>query len=169
MICNQLEQTMALSEEEFEAFVAELQEKSFAEARAVYGKKGFQRWRNPRFNGVMEDADSSACIKGSCGDVIEIFLKFHQHRVEKVSYRTSGCGSSALCGSFTAELAIGKRLEEIMTITPALVLQEIGRFPAADKHCATLAVMALHKALNEYLRKIVPDERLQALKNPAAG
>ena len=160
---------MALSEEEFEALVAELQEKSFADARGIYGEKGFQRWRNPQFNGIMEDADSSACIKGSCGDAIEIFLKFHQSRVEKASYRTNGCGSSALCGSFTAELAIGKRLEEIMTITPSLVLQEIGQFPAADKHCATLAVMALHKALNEYLGKEVPDERWQVLKNPAAG
>ncbi len=158
---------MALNEKEFEALVAELQEKSFADARAAYGEKGFQRWRVPQFNGAMEDADASACIKGSCSDTIEIFLKIHENRVQKASYRTNGCGSSAICASFTAELAIGKRLEELMAITPSLVLQEIGHFPAADKHCATLAVMALHKALNEYLIKKVPDKAWQVIKNKA--
>ncbi len=159
---------MALNENEFEALVAELQQKSFDDARAAYGEKGFQRWRSPQFNGPMEDADASACIKGSCGDLIEIFLKFHENRVEKASYLTNGCGSSALCGSFTAELACGKSMQEIMTITPSLVLAEIGHFPAADKHCATLAVMALHKALNNYLIQKVPDKKWQILKKRQA-
>ena len=55
-----------------------------------------------------------------------------------------------------------------MTITPSLVLAEIGQFPAAEKHCATLAVMALHKALNNYLIQKVPDKKWQILKKRQA-
>ena len=159
---------MALNEEAFEALVEELQQKSFADARAAYGEKGFQRWRNPKFNGPLDDADTSAGVKGSCGDFIEIFLKFRDKRVEKASYVTNGCGSSALCGSFTAELAHGKDMEELITMTPSTIIDAIGQLPAADKHCAKLSVMALHKALDEYINRKVPDKNVHPLKDRKA-
>lgn len=156
---------MALNEEAFEALVEELQQKSFADARAAYGEKGFQRWRNPKFNGPLDDADTSAGVKGSCGDFIEIFLKFRDKRVEKASYVTNGCGSSALCGSFTAELAHGKDMEGLIGITPSTIIEAIGQLPASDKHCAKLSVMALHKALDEYLTRKVLNKKLYPWKD----
>ena len=39
----------------FDDFVNQLQEQIFDEAREAYGEKGFHRWRNPRFNGRMDD------------------------------------------------------------------------------------------------------------------
>ena len=146
---------MAMTDEAFELWVRQLQQQSFVDAREVFGEKGFERWLNPRFNQPMPDADCSACVKGTCGDTMEIFLKFQNDRVEKASYKTDGCGSSALCGSFTAELAHGKSPEDLLELEAHDLLRAIGTFPEKDKHCATLSILVLHEAVNNYMIKQV--------------
>jgi len=131
--------------------VDKIQEEVFAEAKNVLGAKGFDRWRNPKFCGKIEDADSFARVKGSCGDTMEMYLKFSGDCVERVSYLTDGCGSSSVAGSFTAELAMGKNVEQIFEMSGADVLEKIGSFPEAEEHCAYLAVETLHEALNQYM------------------
>lgn len=146
---------MGLNEQEFEKLVQQLQNQSFEDARTTFGEKGFNRWRNPRYNGPMAEADSHARIRGGCGDTMEIFLKFEDNRVIHASYVTDGCGSSALCGSFTAELAHGKSPEELFELQPEDILETIGTFPEQDAHCAKLSILTLHEALNQYLIKQV--------------
>lgn len=143
---------MALSDDEFEALVQQLQQNSFADARDAYGDKGFARWRNPRYHEPLADPDGSSFLTGSCGDSIGIALAFRDNRVEQAAYQTNGCASSALCGSFTAELAIGKTPPELFALTTSDVLEAIGRFPREDRHCATLAIKALQHAVHEYQR-----------------
>ena len=150
---------MTMSDDAFAALVEQLQTKAFADARAAYGDKGFERWRNPRFNGVLEDADAEGGLKGGCGDTIHIYLKFEHNRVAKASYTTDGCGSSALCGSFTAELAHGRDPEELLELEPEDVLNKIGTFPEAEKHCATLSIKALQEAVNNYMISVVNGQR----------
>ena len=144
---------MALNNQQFEELVQQLQNQSFEDARSAFGEKGFNRWRNPQYHGLMEDADSHARIRGGCRDTMEIFLKFEDNRVQKASYVTDGCGSSALCGSFTAELAHGKSPEELFELSPDDILETIGTFPEKDGHCAKLSILTLHEALNVYLIK----------------
>ena len=150
---------MAMTDDAFDMLVKELQSHAFADARAAYGEIGFERWRNPRFNGPLDDADAAGGLKGGCGDTIHIFLKFKDNRVEKASYTTDGCASSALCGSFTAELAHGRSPEELLELEPADVLNKIGTFPEGEKHCATLAVKALQDAVNNYMISVVSNSR----------
>ncbi len=139
-------------------FVEKLQEQIFDETKEAFGEAGFQRWRNPLYNGKMENPDAHARIKGNCGDTIEIFLKFEDERVKEASYTTDGCGSSTVCGSFTAEMAIGKSIDQLTAITGEEVLIKIGRFPKEDEHCAFLAAETLQEALNNYMfagRKLI--------------
>jgi len=136
---------------DFDALVERIQGEVFAEARTALGDKGFERWRNPRFCGIMADADSHARLKGSCGDSVEIYLKADRQRVVAAQYVTDGCGASAVAASFTAELAIGKSFAEVLAMTGADVLAEVGVFPREEEHCAHLAVSTLQKALQEYL------------------
>ena len=150
---------MPMSDDAFDALVEQLQTKVFADARAAYGDVGFERWRNPRYNGALEDADAAGGLKGGCGDTIHIYLKFKDDRVEKASYTTDGCGSSALCGSFTAELAHGRNPEELLELEPEDVLNKIGTFPEGEKHCATLAIKALQEAVNNHMIQIVSEHR----------
>ena len=142
----------------FDQFVNELQEKIFDEAREAYGEKGFDRWRNPRHNGRMDTADSSARVTGDCGDSIEIFLKIENDQIQDAAYVTDGCGTSSICGSFAAELAIGKDLDAVADIDGDAVENAIGRLPDDDRHCADLAAAALQEALSRYLQRTISGE-----------
>lgn len=134
-----------------DAFLDSLQEEIFDEAREAFGEAGFERWRNPRFNGRMTNYDTFARLKGECGDTMEIYLKFNDNRVQSASYYTDGCASSAICGSFTSELAIGKSYEELTDIDEKAVMQKVGRLPEEDQHCAFLSASTLQEALRLYL------------------
>jgi len=155
---------MSMTDQAFEALVRQLQDNAFEDARQAYGEKGAERWKYPRFNGPLADADADASggVKGGCGDTINIYLKFNGGQVEKASYTTDGCGSSALCGSFTAELAIDKNVEELLELTPEDVLNTIGTFPEAETHCATLSIVALQEAVNNYMINVVGKEKKQS-------
>jgi nitrogen fixation NifU-like protein len=133
-------------------FVNDLQEKIFEEAKEAYGEKGFNRWRTPRYQGRMADADAHARVTGQCGDSIEIYLKFENDRVKEASYFTDGCASSAICGSFAVELALGKDPDALADINGEAVLKEIGRLPQEERHCADLAAAAVQEALNVYMK-----------------
>ncbi len=138
--------------DKFDIFVNDLQEQIFDEALKAYGEKGFERWRNPRFNGKMKNHDAHAKMTGTCGDTMEIFLKFENNRVKDASYFTDGCASSSICGSFAVELAIEKNPDELTEITGEAVINMIGRLPKQDMHCAFLAAETIQEALSYYMR-----------------
>lgn len=137
----------------FDAFVDKLQEQIFDEARETLGEAGFERWRNPKYNGRMEKPDAHARVTGNCGDTMQIYLKFDGEHVIDASYVTDGCGSSSVCGSFAAEMAIGKSPDEIVEIDGHSVLARLGRLSKDDEHCAFLAAETLQKALHDYMLK----------------
>lgn len=146
---------MTDTKDPLDAFVDQLQDQIFDETREVYGEAGFKRWRNPLYNGRLENPDASARVTGQCGDTIEMFLTFENGRVKKATYTTDGCGASTVCGSFTAEMARDKTPDEVATITGEKVLATIGTFPKEDQHCAFLAVETLQTALEKYMQKSV--------------
>lgn len=136
---------------DFDDFVNDLQNRIFDEAKEAYGEKGFQRWRNPLYNGRMASPDGYARVTGKCGDTMEIYLKFENNRVKDASYVTDGCASSAICGSFAAQLSIGKDPDELAEITGESVIKKIGRLPEEDRHCASLAAETVQEALSNYM------------------
>ena len=83
-----------------DSFIDGLQDQIYRETRAAYGDLAFERWQNMRYMGSMENPDGYARITGSCGDTMEIYLKFQNNHVKKASFQTDGCGTSAVCGSF---------------------------------------------------------------------
>jgi nitrogen fixation NifU-like protein len=99
----------------------------------------------------MAQPDAYARVKGSCGDTMEIYLRFANDRVEEASFMTDGCGASTVCGSFAAELAIGRTAEELTDITGETILRRLGRFPQEDRHCAFLAADTLQQALHAFM------------------
>ena len=134
-------------------FIDGLQDQIYQETRAAYGDLAFERWQNLLYLGPMEDPDGSARITGSCGDTMEIFLKFENGRVKEATFQTDGCGTSAVCGSFAAEMAHNKNPDELVEITGDNILQLLGGFPKEDEHCAFLAAETLQEALNNYMIK----------------
>jgi len=137
----------------FDDFIESLQEQVYDETREAYGEIAFQRWLKPLYAGGMDDADGHGRVTGSCGDTIELFLRFHDDRVKEASFLTDGCGSSMVCGSFAAELAFGKTPEELADITGYTILDILKTFPEEDLHCAHLAAESLQEALTDYMKK----------------
>jgi len=140
-----------------DAFLDNLQNEIFEDAKQSFGEKGYDRWRNPRFQGKMENPDAFASLTGSCGDTMEIYLKFSDNRVTEASYFTNGCASSSLCGSFASELAIGRDPDGLAEITGELVLNTVGKLPDEDTHCSGLAASTLQEALSYYMRKKIEE------------
>ena len=103
--------------------------------------------------GSMRDPEGYGCVKGTCGDTMEIFLKFEGNRVREAFFQTDGCGSSTVCGSFAAEMAISKIPDEIVDISGETILQILGCLPEEEKHCAFLAAETLQAALDDYMKK----------------
>ena len=137
----------------FDHFVEKLQDQIFEETRKEYGEVAYQRWQNPLYIGIMKDPDVHASNKGTCGDTIDIFLKFENGHVKEASFVTDGCGSSMVCGSFAAEMSLEKDPEQLFEITGETILDKLEKFPKDDEHCAFLAAETLHKAANDYMIK----------------
>lgn len=140
-----------MKDQEFEDFINKIQGEVFDEAREALGEKGFERWRNPKYCGVMEDAHYSATLTGECGDTMQMYIQVEADRLGKISYFTDGCSSSSIAGSFAAELGMGKTFEEVLDLTGADVLHLIGTFPNKDEHCTHLAIRTLQEAVNNYM------------------
>ncbi|MFH0975151.1 MAG: iron-sulfur cluster assembly scaffold protein [Spirochaetota bacterium] len=134
-------------------FVNELQERIYKDTLKDYGQKAFDTWNNPTHMGPMENSDGYGCIKGPCGDTMEIFLKFEKGAVRESSFQTDGCGPSMICGSLAAELAFGKTPDEIKKISNETILDTIGGLPEEDQHYALLAANNLHKAVENSRNK----------------
>ncbi len=138
---------------ELDDFVQDLQNRIYDETREAYGDVAFERWLNPLYNGSIDNPDGYGRVTGSCGDTMQIFLKFENDRIKEASFQTDGCGSSAVCGSFAAEMALGKNPDEITEITGEKILEKLGGLPKEDEHCAFLSAETLQEALHEYMIK----------------
>ena len=133
--------------------VSGLQNQIYEDTRSAYGERTFERWQNMLYMGTMENPDGYARVTGPCGDTVEVFLKFQDDRVHEASFQTDGCGNSAVCGSFAAEMALDKTPDELIEITGEGILEFLGGFPENDRHCAFLAAETLQEALNDYMVK----------------
>jgi nitrogen fixation NifU-like protein len=134
-------------------FVNGLQNQILEETRAEFGDVAFERWQNPMYASAMDSPDGHGRITGSCGDTMEIFLKFENTKVIEATFLTDGCGSSTVCGSFAAELALGKTPDEIVEITGETILKILGKCPEENRHCAFLAADTLQDALHDYMSR----------------
>jgi len=148
--------------EKLDNFVRDLQNEINEDTVKVYGQKGFERWRNPLYMKSMDNPDGYGCITGPCGDTMKIFLKFDKGRVKEASFQTDGCGSSIICGSFAAELALGKKLDEVWNVTKETILETIGGLPEKEQHCALLAANTLHQAVDSYLQRMAQKDNYNA-------
>jgi nitrogen fixation NifU-like protein len=134
-------------------FIEELKKEILEETKRAYGEKAFHRWMKPLYEGALVNPDGYACLRSSCGDSMEFFLKFDGDRVSEASFRTAGCGAGAVCGSYAAERALHKGPGEILEITGESILESLGGLPREEEPVATLAAETLHAALLDFICK----------------
>ncbi|MFC1589878.1 iron-sulfur cluster assembly scaffold protein [Candidatus Omnitrophota bacterium] len=103
--------------------------------------------------GRMNDPTSAASIKGPCGDEIEFYLVIKNRIIEEVKFYTEGCIATKVCGAMTAQLALGKTIDESLGISPKGIMEALHGLPEDHCHCSILAVSTLYKAIVDYLFK----------------
>ena len=120
----------------------------------MYTEKVMEHFKNPRNVGEIPDADGVGTVGNPvCGDLMTIYIKVKNNRLEDIKFKTFGCGSAIATSSMITDLAKGKTLEEGLKITRANVADELGGLPAVKMHCSNLAADALHAAIEDYYKK----------------
>jgi NifU-like protein involved in Fe-S cluster formation len=75
--------------------------------------------------------------------------------VAAASFTTDGCGPSAICGSFAAELSLGRKIEDLADFAGEAILARTGGLPEDDRHCAFLSAAAVRAAVDDYMGRQV--------------
>jgi len=120
----------------------------------MYTDKVMEHFRNPRNMGEIPNADGVGTVGNPvCGDLMTMYIKVKDDRIEDIKFKTYGCGAAIATSSMTTELAKGKTLDEAMKITRASVADSLGGLPKAKMHCSNLAADALHAAIEDYREK----------------
>ena len=116
-----------------------------------YSKKVMDHFMNPRNVGEIESPDGYGKVGNPvCGDLMEIFIRVKEDKVEDIKFRTFGCASAIAVSSMVTEMAKGMSLEEAMKITRDDVADELGGLPPQKLHCSNLGADALHAAIEDY-------------------
>ena len=120
----------------------------------MYTEKVMEHFMNPRNMGEIPDADGIGTVGNPvCGDLMTVYIKVKEERLEDVKFKTFGCGAAIATSSMTTELAKGKTLEEGLKITRKDVADSLGGLPPVKMHCSNLAADALHAAIEDYKQK----------------
>jgi len=120
----------------------------------MYTEKVMEHFRNPRNMGEIPNADGVGTVGNPvCGDLMTIYIKVNDNRIEDIKFKTFGCGAAIATSSMITELAKGKTLDEAMKITRGNVADSLGGLPPIKMHCSNLAADGLHAAIQDYLKK----------------
>ncbi|AAB90674.1 Fe-S cluster assembly scaffold protein NifU [Archaeoglobus fulgidus] len=120
----------------------------------MYSDKVFDHFQNPRNVGKIEDADGVGTVGNPvCGDLMTIYIKVKDNRIEDIKFQTFGCAAAIATSSMATEMAKGKTIEEALKITRDAVAEALGGLPKQKMHCSNLAADALRRAIVDYFRK----------------
>jgi nitrogen fixation NifU-like protein len=121
----------------------------------MYNKTVMDHFRNPRNVGVIDDADGIGEVGNPlCGDMMTIYLKIDEERIDDIKFQTFGCGSAIAVSSMMTEMAKGKTLEEAKKLTNKDVAEALEGLPKNKLHCSNLGADALQMAIKNYEDKL---------------
>lgn len=118
---------------------------------ALYTDTVMDHFMHPRNVGEIADADGVGEVgNAKCGDIMKMYLKIKDGKIEDVKFETFGCGSAIASSSMATEMIKGKPLTEVMGLTNRAVAQALDGLPAHKLHCSVLAEEAVKAALKDY-------------------
>ena len=118
---------------------------------ALYTETVMDHFMNPRNVGEIPNADGIGEVgNAKCGDIMKMYLKIQDNRVEDVKFETFGCGSAIASSSMATEMIKGKTIDEALAITNKDVVEALGGLPAHKLHCSVLAEESIKSAIKDY-------------------
>ena len=120
----------------------------------LYSEKVMDHFQNPRNLGKMENADGVGEVgNAKCGDIMRMYIKVADGRIDDVSFITFGCGSAIATSSMATEMIKGQTLEDALTLSNRAVVEALDGLPANKVHCSVLAEQAVKAAIKDYYDK----------------
>lgn len=102
--------------------------------------------------GRMNDPSVAAMVNGVCGDTQELYLVIGRDQlIEQALYFATGCEATHACGAYVAEWVEGVTIAEALSLSASKIIKALKDIPEDHHHCAVLVMMALYKALGEYM------------------
>ena len=125
----------------------------------IYSEKVMDHFRNPRNVGEIDDANGIGEVgNAKCGDIMKIYLKVEDNIIKDVKFKTFGCGSAIASSSMATELIKGHTVDEAWDLTNKAVAEALDGLPPVKMHCSVLAEEAIHKAINDYRKRMGLEE-----------
>lgn len=118
---------------------------------ALYTETVMDHFTHPRNVGEIPDADGVGEVgNAKCGDIMKMYLKIKDDRIEDAKFETFGCGSAIASSSMATELIKGKTIKEALAVTNKQVVDALGGLPAYKLHCSVLAEESIKAAVKNY-------------------
>ena len=130
-------------------------EKGVAELlrKAGYPEKAIDYYLRKLNVGVIEGAEAVDSFTGFCGDSMRMYLKVEDGAIKDAKFQAIGCAGAFASGSALTEMVKGKTLEEAKKLTEQDVIKDLEGLPGPKLHCARLAVDALRKSIESYMKQ----------------
>jgi len=138
----------------------------------MYSEKVMDHFTHPRNVGELTDANAIGQVGNPvCGDIMKIYMKIENGVIEKISFKTFGCGAAIATSSMATELVKGKTIEEALKLTNKAVAEALDGLPPQKLHCSVLAEEGIRACLADYYerRGETPPEILKSAGAPCAA
>ena len=121
---------------------------------ALYTETVMDHFTHPRNVGEIPDASGVGEVgNAKCGDIMKMYLKLKDDRIEDAKFETFGCGSAIASSSMATELIKGKTVDEALAVTNKQVVDALGGLPAYKLHCSVLAEESIKAAVKDYYER----------------
>ena len=111
---------------------------------ALYTQTVMDHFMHPRNVGAIENADGVGEVgNAKCGDIMKIYLKIREDRIEDVKFETFGCASAIASSSIATEMLKGKTISDALKLTNKDVVDALGGLPAQKLHCSPTSCTAV--------------------------
>ena len=116
-----------------------------------YSEKLLDYFQNPRCVGEIPDAHAIAEVSNPvCGDVIKLWVKVGNGRIEDAKFKAQGCSAAIATSSFATEMLIGMDIADARRITREQIVEALGGLPPSKIHCSVLASDAIKRVLKGF-------------------
>ena len=116
----------------------------------MFSEAILDHFRKPRNVGNLPDATASVeATNPACGDVLQLFVRVRDERIDEARFLCRGCTTSIACASWLTEKLHGLTAEEARGIGVGTIANALGGLPPATVHGAQLAVDALGALLSK--------------------
>ena len=118
---------------------------------ALYTDTVMDHFMHPRNVGEIPNADGVGEVgNAKCGDIMKMYLKIQDNKIEDVKFETFGCGSAIASSSIATEMIKGKPVSEALQLSNKAVAEALDGLPAHKMHCSVLAEEAIRAAVKDY-------------------